>query len=408
MTGTFTRCRAWVVALCAAVGIVLGVGPAAALAQAMPTPADDPFYSDGADLGAYPPGEVLRTRDVQFVADNVGTPFRSTQVLYRSTDENGNPTTAVTTVVQPLAPIGSTRIVSFHMFYDGLGAHCDPSYTLRGNNPSASELSEEAAVLAYLAAGQTVVIPDYEGPQRAFSVGRHAGRIALDGIRAAETYLGVPSSTPVGMIGYSGGATPTAFAAELAPTYAPELNIVGAAAGGLLVSPQHTLEYVNGRNRWSAVLPGVLVGYQRAYGFDTDSFLSPYGRMLVGDVADKCLLEFRDSYPGLTDASMVRSPYRGFSDVPALAEAMRRNEAGTAGTPRVPLLLSVGNVDGQGDGAMVARDVADLAEKYCRGGAPARFQVYSGMDHSGSFVPFQADAAVFLAERFAGVPPAQC
>ncbi len=35
------------------------------------------------------------------------------------------------------------------------------------------------------------------------------------------------------MAGYSGGGMATAFAAALAPSYAPELDIVGAAAGGV-------------------------------------------------------------------------------------------------------------------------------------------------------------------------------
>ena len=35
--------------------------------------------------------------------------------------------------------------------------------------------------------------------------------------------------TPTGMLGYSGGSIATEWASELAPSYAPELNIIGAA-----------------------------------------------------------------------------------------------------------------------------------------------------------------------------------
>jgi hypothetical protein len=52
---------------------------------------------------------------------------------------------------------------------------------------------------------------------------------------ATESYLGVSSSTKVGMMGYSGGAIATEWASELAPSYAPTLRIIGAAAGGVPV-----------------------------------------------------------------------------------------------------------------------------------------------------------------------------
>ncbi|WP_250645716.1 lipase family protein [Rhodococcus oxybenzonivorans] len=59
----------------------------------------------------------------------------------------------------------------------------------------------------------------------------------LDGIRAAQrlprTGLGVG---PVGLAGYSGGAMATNWATALAPTYSPELDIVGAAQGGTPVN----------------------------------------------------------------------------------------------------------------------------------------------------------------------------
>ena len=75
----------------------------------------------------------------------------------------------------------------------------------------------------YLAAGFTVVVPDYEEEQFANDAGQEEGYATLDGIRAAEHRLGVPeASTPVGLVGFSGGATATDYATELAPTYAPD------------------------------------------------------------------------------------------------------------------------------------------------------------------------------------------
>ena len=58
----------------------------------------------------------------------------------------------------------------------------------------------------------------------------------LDSIRAAfseELTLDLPDDAKVVMLGYSGGAIATEWAAELAPTYAPDVNgrMIGAAMG---------------------------------------------------------------------------------------------------------------------------------------------------------------------------------
>ena len=50
---------------------------------------------------------------------------------------------------------------------------------------------------------------------------------------------------------------------ELAPKYAPELNIVGTAIGGVPVHLAHNLRYINGTDSWSGVIPAVLVSLGR-------------------------------------------------------------------------------------------------------------------------------------------------
>ncbi len=56
------------------------------------------------------------------------------------------------------------------------------------------------------------------------------------------------------MLGYSGGAIATEWAAELAPAYAPDLDrrLIGAAMGGVLVHPARNLLYVEGSYFWGA------------------------------------------------------------------------------------------------------------------------------------------------------------
>lgn len=291
------------------------------------------------------------------------------------------------------------------MAYDALGSQCDPSYTLTGaGQQGAAGTLEQGVISGYLSNGYDVVVPDYEGPQLEWTVGRQSGYMALDGIRAAERVLRLPASTPVALAGYSGGSVPTQWGAEVASRYAPELRIVGAAAGGLPVNLAHNLPYVSGSKDWSGVIPALIVAYRRAYGLDVDSFLSPKGTRIVNQVQHQCINDFASKFPGLTDASMVRAPYTSLLQVPSVSAAIADNVMGTAGTPRVPMLLAVGDADGTGDGVMVTRDVAGLARKYCRQGVPVTYAQYNGLSHGDAFFPFQADTARFLTARFAGAP----
>lgn len=388
--------------------LLLSVGtaaiPAAAHAEPPPLPYNDPFYTYDRPLNDTAPGTVLRSRPAQFAFPELSTPINSTQVLYRTTTQQNAPTAAVTTVLRPLVP-GPTRLLSYHMAYDALGSQCNPSYTLTGRTDSPGAVMEQAVIASYLAAGYTVAVPDYEGLDLEWTVGRQSGYAALDGIRAAEQTLGLPASTPVAMTGYSGGSVATEWAAEIAPHYAPELALIGAAAGGLPVHLAHNLPYVSGSTDWAGVIPAMVVSFQRAYDLDTADFLSERGIQLTEAVETLCLGQFAKRYPGLTDAEMVRDPYRSLLDVPAAAAAVNDNIMGTAGTPAIPLLFAVGQNDPIGDSVMVARDIEALAHRYCHRGVPVTYARYPHHDHIAAFARFQADTAHFLAERFTGTPP---
>jgi hypothetical protein len=215
----------WLLALVGLVALVaIGAPVASARAGAGPLlPSSDPFYtySGSTPLAQIAPGTVLKTRAIQVSASGSTTPFTATQVLYRTTGEQGQPTVTVTTIIKPLAALG-TKIVAYQTAYDALGSECDPSYTLAGGNPGYSAAQEEASIIeGYVTAGYTVVVSDYEGTHLDWGAGQESGYGTLDGIRAAENELVAPRSTPVGMVGYSGGSIATEWASELAPTYAP-------------------------------------------------------------------------------------------------------------------------------------------------------------------------------------------
>lgn len=391
-----TRVLWLAIALCAAAALALAAAPHASADPALPS--QDPFYTYSGSLSAVAPGTVLNSRSVSLAEGGVSTPLSATQVLYRTTGELGQPTATVATVISPLANLGPTKIVSYQTAYDALGSECDPSYTLQGGNSSYSTAQEEEQViLAYVNAGDTVVVPDYEGENLDWGAGQESGYGTLDGIRAAESLLGTPpSSTPVAMVGYSGGSIATEYAAEEAPTYAKELNIIGVAAGGVPVDFAHNLAYVNGSQDWSGVIPAVLVGLGRAFDIDFIPYLSAYGQQVTSQVQGGCINNFLGSYPGLTLQQLLLSQYQDYTNVPVIVTTLNDEIMSDTGTPRVPMFLAVGDSDGTGDGVMVTKDVQELAYIYCQRGLPIKYSVYNGDDHTAAAVPFESTALTYL------------
>jgi hypothetical protein len=390
--------------------------PFALMAAVVPAQADgpthpdrDPFYSytGHKPLREIAPGTVLKSRASTMHLGPMSTPVDSTQLLYRTTGQLGQPTVTVTTV---LAPAGATvtGIVGYLSFYDGLDAKCDPSYTLAGGdagdktNQQAEE--EELLISWYLSQGFVVTVPDFQGTRLAWMAGRESGYGTLDAIRATQSFLHAPDAK-VGLSGYSGGAVAADWASELAPSYAPRMDIVGVAEGGVPVNYFHLFEYANGTEVYSAAIPGMLLGLARAYRLDLDRYLSSYGAKVVREESKECLTALFGRYPGLTVAKVLKPQYRDWQHVPALAQMLREQTMGTApGHPTAPLLMGVGNSDGKGDGVMRAGDVKALAAEYCRQGVTVQYEEYQGAPHEAAGAFFEPETGPFLVERFAGVP----
>jgi Secretory lipase len=382
--------------------LVIGAAMPAAQASTPTLPSEDPFYTytGSTPLADVTPGTVLAERSVSLVLSGLTIPVSTEQVLYRTTGEQGQATVTVTTIIKPLISFIGTKIVAYQPAYDALGSECDPSYELQGGGSGIGE--EGDAIAAYILAGFVVTIPDYEGENLDWGAGQESGYGTLDAIRATENYLGASSSTQVGMVGYSGGAIATEWASELAPSYAPRLNIVGAAAGGIPVDFAHNLTYINGDDDWAGVIPAVLVSLGRAFGINITPYLSSYGEEVTSAVSDECIGSFAADYPGLTVQQLLGADYQNPFDIAPLVTVLNHLIMGTDGTPTVPLLFGAGDSDGTGDGIMIVGDEEALAHQYCESGVPVTFDLYPGLDHQDAAVPFEVDALAFLENLFNG------
>jgi hypothetical protein len=290
------------------------------------------------------------------------------------------------------------RLFSYQTSYDALGAQCDPSYTLEAGTEG-----ERGFIMDYVSTGYTVVMADYEGEDNAYGAGQQSGYETLDGIRAAEKLLSVPeASTPVGMLGYSGGAVATEFASELAPTYAPHLDIVGAADGGVAVDLFHNLSYIDTPSSpWTGQIPAYLDGLARAFDLrNLDMYFTPQGIAAANADQSQC----SGTFTGLTTEQLFKPQYQNVEKIPVFVRIFDKLIMGTSGTPRSPQFFGNGLSDSVGDGVTVTKDVQELAYIDCRRGVPVQFNIYAGQDHDQAGTSFFAQAQAFLAQRFADLP----
>jgi hypothetical protein len=208
-------------------------------------PTGDPFYAPPPDLAALANGTVVGVRSAT-IAQPGPTVKAAFTVSYRSEDSFGAPVLDTETLLMPITSYlgkGSTPLVSVPVAEDSLGAQCEPSYDLTHGGTNAVTTVEESEIEALLGQGYVVVAPDYEGAAEQFLAGPQAAHAVLDGIRAAESVAaGLSRPTRVAIDGYSGGAFATGWASELAGSYAPDLNIAGAAEGGTPANLESVLQ----------------------------------------------------------------------------------------------------------------------------------------------------------------------
>ncbi|HTR76259.1 MAG TPA: lipase family protein [Solirubrobacterales bacterium] len=414
--------------LAALLATVLALALAASAQAAPPTPEEDPFYdyAGSTPLAEISPGTVLKSRTLSYHVAGIPLPVKVVQLLYRSTSELGEPTVNVTSVLKPPIGLGTSQVVAYQSFYDSLNPADEPSYAISGGLTLGGAIPqvESALIGPELLAGRTVVVADTEGEDADFAAGPEYGINTLDSLRAAlaAPATGLAGTKKIGLVGYSGGAIATEWAAELAPSYAPGVNakLVGAAMGGVLVDPAHNLHYIEGSFSWAGVMPMAIIGVSRAFHIDLTPYLSEYGKQLYAKLEKASISEALAHYPGLTWAELAKPEYAEPEDIPIYVHTVNQLIMGENHTPTTPLFIGQGALGelegtpgdkpgiGEGDGVMIAGDVRSLAREYCARGDKVLYDQYP-LGHITAAVPWLATAVPWLEARFAGASaPKNC
>lgn len=405
------------------VGAATAALMAPSVSNAATSPADDPFYqyTGSTPLANIAPGTVLNTRVVNYQILGLSLGFKATQLLYRSTDAQMRPSVNVTTVIKPNCTFfcpNKNKVVAYQSFYDSLNPADEPSWAIAGGKSFTDLIPgvETALIAPFLIAGHTVVIADTQGQNADFAAGPEYGYNTLDSIRATlrSPAIGLSSTAKVAMIGYSGGAIASEWAAELAPTYAPDINknLVGAAIGGVLVHPDHNLGYVEGTPIWGGIAPMALIGVGRSYSLDLPQYLSDKGMTIYNKMQKASIINVLAQYPNTYWKDIVKPEYADRTKLQPYVVSVNKLIMGTGGTPTIPMFIGQGTggelegtpasaTYGKGDGVMIAGDVRTLARQYCAKGVKIKYNEYA-LSHFTSIVSWLPQATLWVNDRFGG------
>nr|WP_041451902.1 alpha/beta fold hydrolase [Hoyosella subflava] len=374
-------------------------GGVASARPAYPIPDPDPFYSEPADLAALSPGDVVRVQrvDTRAYADSEGW-----QIAFRSTNSHGAPILGVTTVLVPRG-VSQPPILSYQAIVNALGSRCAPSRGLFN-----LEQVEAPGLLIPLSRGWAVSVPDHLGPEGAYGAARLGGMITLDSIRAVKqaAELGL-ADAPVALAGYSGGGMASAWAAAMAPEYAPELAIAGVVQGGIPADLEQMANIIG-----SDAHPGFGLGFAAAIGlereypdrFQMERELNPQGRWLRDFISNECrrFILFHGAFRSARD--LTNSP--GWMSNGEAREVLRENSLRYfAGVPNMPIYMWHGRLD-----PLTPYDgIEEIAQRYCAQGVQLQFVTHDIAEHLIPAALGFEEAYEYLAARFRGeAAPSNC
>ena len=373
-----------------------------------PASVRDSFYDTPADIAERQPGDVLTARVVPPPLGFPGTD--AVQLKFRSTSSTGEPISAVTTVLSPQDGAPNRPLISYQAIINALGLECAPSTALYAKNPLRG-VRESPGLLIAIQRGWSVAVPDHLGPNSAYGAAKVGGQITLDGIRAAQRHapLGLADS-PVGIAGYSGGGMATAMAAALAPTYAPEIPIVGSAYGGV---PMDIGEMAKGLGESAHPAFGLAMaaalGLEREYPdrMPISEQLNPAGRELRDRIANACTNEILLAGAGRSIADVADAEVgMALLDSPPVREVLNENSVEKVATvPNAPVY----EWHSPTDVLIPLHSVSTTLRRYCEAGVPVQTELVPSPDHLTAAVIGLPGALDFLDGRFAGhVPPSNC
>lgn len=424
------------VATVAALTLLGGLGTAA------PAAADDEVVSRGITIPAFynPPsslpsadGALIRTAPLKLGLSLPGLngplPGTATRLMYKSTDSNGQPVAVTGAYIEPSARwtgAGPRPLVVLAPGTLGQGDQCAASLALE--NPVALNLTEGTVSVGYenlatyrlLAKGVAVAVTDYVGLGATDRLHTYVNRVdeghaVLDAVRAARGLdsASVTDASPVGLYGYSQGGGATAAAAELQPSYAPDVTLSGVYSGAPPADLVKVLPGIDGSALAAAAGWTVngLAQSEPALRPIIDAYINDKGRAALEDVSTRCVGDAIFAH-GFTKTRSWTKQGISLGDVvarePAVQAAIDKQRIGRL-RPTAPVRVATGVADD----TVPHRQARQLAVDWCAKGANVTYEpVYlpnlgNKLVLPNHFLPMledQGQAISWVTDRLAGKP----
>ncbi|NGO68715.1 lipase [Streptomyces sp. SB3404] len=370
--------------------------------------AADDFYTPPSPLPTGDNGDVVKSEPAQYANAT------STRIMYLSRDTKDKPIAVTGSVIVPdraWPGPGPRPVVAYAPFTAGMGDHCAPSKTLAGQ--SSGDLAEgfqKGFVDALLGKGFAVAQTDYEGlgppGEHSYVMRVSEAHTVLDVIRAAQRTpgTGLPSDGPVGIAGYSEGGSAAASAAELAASYAPELDVKGVYSGAPPADKAKLAETLDG-SMYAAFLGYALIGIDTAYPESkiVDELANDAGRKLFEEARTTCTIQAVFSYMFKNTSTLTKDgrPVSAYLNEAPFDRIVAENRIGGI-KPAMPVLVEHAVFDDA-----IPYDIGKrMAKDWCDKGAEAEFRdlftLSPVLAHAMGMSTASGNAANWLNDRFAG------
>ncbi len=366
--------------------------------QAAPPPPEPGLLPVPDPLPPAAPGTLIDSEP--FASDDFGFEVEAHQILFHSTDRHGQDIPVSGFVLVPVgvpAPPNGRGVVAWGHGTTGLHDRCAPSLDAqqgyRLNSPGTYDRTDDL-----LADGHVVVASDYPGlgtpGVHPYLDGEGEGRSVLDSIRVAREFGG---TGPAVIQGFSQGSQAALFAGQLAPTYAPEIDLRAVVAIGtpsLFGEAFAAIDIPVVRSYITKVLGGILATYPE---LPRDRILTEPGEAAWQDYVAKA----DDLYYHCFDPQFAL-PTDLAADPMTVPEWRTAIEALYPGKARidVPVLMVQSTDDEQA--------LALLADGVCRdlqaNGSDVRMWRYDGLTHTGTVFASATDRMRWIDDRLAGRP----
>jgi pimeloyl-ACP methyl ester carboxylesterase len=337
-------------------------------------------------------GAILSSEPVDI--GELGVAWR---ITYRSRSISGEPIEVTGVIAAPAGEATAPRpVLSVAHGTTGMADQCAPSLGFPDNFIN-------SGLAGILERGWVVTATDYEGMGGSgihpYVVGESEARGVFDIVRAAQTMPMLGANGPLIVWGHSQGGHAAMHAAERWLALAPELDLVGVAAGAPPSQFNLLSAFLKGSDYQGYLIMAAAAMAATYPELDLSTVVRPEHLGLISELENGCLGHIFEVFNEIAYSDLV-----GVEDIFSIPEwEARLNENDTNQLPnQVPVIILHGEVDSQ----IPVVSSALLLGQLCAftDHAPLERRVYEGKGHGTVIPAYWDDLFTWMDARFAGEP----